>query len=461
VQPSVELRPRRSRRRAYSSLRERVASSVPVRALLTALLGIAALLAIRLALAEALFRQDSDSTVRRALSIQGTLPGFAHTESSRYYERLAALDPAQARAALARAVQVDSRSSRAWIQLGLAQEQSGNLVEAERALLRAADADRQYLPAWTLANFYFRRIYFQHASADVFWRWARSAAGLGNAGLAPLLRLCDRVKPDRFPERLGETPALDRAYLDFFIRADRLGSAQPSAIHLAKLRNPADAPRLVDFADRQIRDGNGAAAVEVWNALSAANLIPFRQPDPVQPLTNGDLKTAPSGHGFDWRLPQAEGVSTEWEAGPAKGKLANLRFSFSGSEAEACRLLDQSLLLGARRYRLRFEYFAAGMPSPAGIRWMVESSGTTGDRTGIFAESPPVPIRDAGYSAQSSAQAPAQLPYAWTGAEWTFSFAHSNAPSILARIALIYRREPGTTRAAGRFAIRNLRLEAL
>lgn len=293
------------------------------RAAALAFLGFAASLAVQRILAEVVFRQDTASAVERAISIQGA--------NSFYYERLAALDPEHAGAMFARAVGVNPRSSGAWIELGLAAEHAGDFTDAERALLRAAAADGQYLPAWILANFYFRRIFFQHTDARSFWTWARRAAALGSADLKPLLMLCDRVEPDRFPERLGESPGLDRAYLDFFTREQRLDSAQRVALKMAGRRTAGAAPGLIDFTDRRIRAGNGNAAIEMWNALAAAQFIPFPPADPLHPLTNGDLKIAPTGQGFDWRLPQSEGVSPE-------RRNARLAFSFSGSQPEACPL---------------------------------------------------------------------------------------------------------------------------
>jgi Tfp pilus assembly protein PilF len=65
------------------------------------------------------------------------------------------------------------RSSSAWIDTGLAAEEAGDYAGAERSLLEAARIDRQHLPAWSLANFYFRR-----GDPASFWPWARRAAAL-------------------------------------------------------------------------------------------------------------------------------------------------------------------------------------------------------------------------------------------------------------------------------------------
>src|SRR5271170_6767965 len=123
-----------------------------MRFLAVVLLGFAALAAIRLAIAETSFREDTPDAVRRAIGMQGAYPSEA------YLERLAELDPAQARVQLEYVVTtVNPRSSAAWVSLGMLEESAGDRAAAERSLLRAAQVDHQYLPAWTLTNFYFRK----------------------------------------------------------------------------------------------------------------------------------------------------------------------------------------------------------------------------------------------------------------------------------------------------------------
>ena len=351
--------------------------------------------------------------------------------SSEYYEHLAELDPAPARAALGHAVEANPRSSSAWIALGLAAEREGDFPEAERSLLQAARVDRQYLPAWTLASFYFRR-----NNAPAFWPWAQRAAALSHDDVQALLKLCDLLEPQLQPgevlDRLGESPRLERAYLDFLIRENRLGSAQQVARRILVAHAPIDTPRLMDFTDRQLHAGHVPAALEIWNALAAARLFRFSPIGPSMPLTNGDLNSAPTGEGFDWRLPPAEGLNAEWHD-------SRLTFYFSGTQPETCAVLEQFLALDSRRYRLgvkyarsyrlRFEYSSAGMPSPTGMRWTLDSD-------------------------EGSTLPPSET---WRPAEWIFT----GYPESTGRLRLVYQREPGTTRAEGRFEIRNLKLEAL
>jgi tetratricopeptide (TPR) repeat protein len=145
------------------------------------------------------------------------------------------------------AVTLNPRLAMAWIQLGLDAEGEGNLAEAENHLLRAARVDRQYVPAWTLANFYFRR-----GDASNFWTWARKAAALTFDDYRPLLRLADVLEPSprEVATCLGNSSPLLRAYMDVLIGAGRLDAAQEIASLLAARQDPADQARLADLADR-------------------------------------------------------------------------------------------------------------------------------------------------------------------------------------------------------------------
>ena len=145
------------------------------------------------------------------------------------------------------AVTLDPRLAIAWVQLGLDDEAEGNLAKAEIELLRAARVDRQYVPAWTLANFYFRR-----GDATNFWPWARKAAVMTFDDYRPLLRLADVLEPSprEVATRLGDSSPLLRAYMDVLIGAGRLGAAQEIASLLAARHDRSDQARLADLADR-------------------------------------------------------------------------------------------------------------------------------------------------------------------------------------------------------------------
>lgn len=354
-----------------------------------AILGLIA--ALRLGVSETLFRRDTIEAVRRAIAIQ---------DSAVFEERLAELDPKHAREALQRAVAVDRRASGAWMSLAM-----------EKDLLEAARVDHQFLPAWTLCNFYFRA-----GNQKAFWTWAARAVVMTYDDFRPLLRLCDQFEsdPDRLLEHLGGSERLRLAYLDFLIGENRLDAAQVLARGL--MRDRSNDPHLIDLADRQLRAGNAEAAMELWNAASG---FPAIGPSQGRMLTNGDLARAPLNLGFDWRLGQTNGVVQAW-------KPMELTFTFTGTEPEACVLLEQTVWVTPGRFRLHFDYRTSIAPT-AGVHW---GMGTT--ESASFVSTP-----------------------VWT--EGTFDLPRTRG---LAELKLFYRREPGTTRTEGRIELRNLRVEA-
>ena len=204
------------------------------RTILFSLLGCAFCLTLRLALAEAEFRLDGRSALQPLVWLSAA--NLVRSDSSRNE--------------LSAAVRMNPRLSSAWIQLGLEAESTGNVAEAEADLLQAARVDHLYLPAWTLANFYFRR-----GDPERFWPWARRAASLTFDDYRPLLRLAGvfESSPQEVAGRLGSDAPLLRAYLDLLIAAQRLDAAQPIARLLAARHDPSDRARLADFADRVSR----------------------------------------------------------------------------------------------------------------------------------------------------------------------------------------------------------------
>jgi tetratricopeptide (TPR) repeat protein len=372
-------------------------------------LGAAACSAAKLAIAQAMFETGSREAVRRSALIG----------NSDYDQRWADLEPARAREALTAAAKANPRASSAWIELGLLAEGSGNTAEAERDLNHAAEVDRQYQPAWTLANYFFR-----HGNADRFWPAAARAAALAYDDPRPLVDLCDRMEPNpaRALVRLGPSPRIERSYLDLLISKNRLESAAEFARSIPSHRSPQDDAHLSDLMERLIAADNENAAIEIWNRLG--KFAPL-QPGRGAILTNGGFATAPSGSGFDWRLVTTDGITSRWSS-------SGFGFTFSGSEPDQSTLLEQWVPLDARRYRLTVEYRTDGMPPLTGLHWMV----LPGDAAG--SESPTL-------SALTE----------YEERRWTFAPAHSG----LARLRLVYRREPGTLRAEGHAQVRGVRLE--
>jgi tetratricopeptide (TPR) repeat protein len=309
--------------------------TLPLRSVVAGLFGFAAFTALRSGAAEIAFQQDTAASLQRAEFLQPASP------NEMLERRLADLDPAQSGQRLERIVRfINPRSSAAWIELGLAAEARGNAEEAEGDLRQAAQIDRQFAPAWTLANFYFRQ-----GRGDAFWPWAARAADLSvdrlaYSDLAPLLQLADSVEadPDKMLAHFPSAVRLRPAYLSFLMGSGRLNAAQKVALEMRADR--ANAPHLLDLADRQIQAGNPAAALEVWNASSGLGPL---DPQAGRVLSNGDLAQAPLNLGFDWRLTRLDGVDPGWRPSELEFHLSNRnaapcwsRRCFSPRNASAC-----------------------------------------------------------------------------------------------------------------------------
>jgi len=371
---------------------------------------------VRLAYADYLFRRSSSEDIARAIGLVPSDPG--------YHARRAYLEPSQRVASLERTLALNPRDSAAWIELGLLAEGRNDLAEAERCLLESARVDRTFNPRWTLANYYFRRTSAappgqasQDRNAEEFWRWAREAASIASDDLTPLFRLCwkmsgnaeeicRRVLPDR-PRALAE-------FLSFLLAENHLEDGESVAQRLMDYPGPEHFSGLLGYCDRLLEAGRLSPALRVWNGLISRNLVQGNTLDPGKGvvLTNGQFAAMPLRHGFDWRMPFVPGAAVTWTAAPR-----GLKISFSGRQPEQCELIMQHLPLLSSAYRVEYQYRTSGIGAESGMRWEIAG-------------------------AQSAYLA---------GEGWkkeAFRFCGPASPAV-ARLALAYRRPPGTVRIQG------------
>jgi len=346
------------------------------------------------------------------------------TGNTRYFKDLAQRQPPLARSALRAAVQLNPRDSAAWMELGLAAERDGDKEQAAACLLEAEKVDRQYQPAWTSTNFFFRR-----ANDLQFWRAAKRAAAMSYDDPAPLIELADHREPNAIAalERLGNSAHLERGYLRYLMGQSRWQEAEEVAARLSLLGDAVDRELLLNFTDHLIEANQGGAALTMWNRLQQ---FPSADRATRGILVNRNFERQPSGHGFDWRVTQPPRGSVHWE--PSK-----LEFWLAGSTPDACTLLEQWVMLDPGRYRLRFGYRTEGLAEETGLRWTVRHGGRE-------EASSPLLVR-----------APRRVPNG-NVAEWNFRVTKAG----LYELAWIYRRVPGTTHQEGHAELAFAGLEA-
>jgi tetratricopeptide (TPR) repeat protein len=358
----------------------------------------AAVYSIRLAIADAAFRKQTPEGVARALEI---LPDRAN------YLLLRALqldyDGVDSMALLERAARVNPLSSAPRIRLGLAAEMRGDFSKAETWLLESARVDRQFEPRWTLANFYFRRERW-----DDFWKWMRAALenSYGDRRLA--FDLCWRVTQDSdevLRRAIPDQHDVLARYL-YYVMDQHRDAVGPVALKLAALGNMADVPLLESACDVLLDSGNVEGARGLWKRLGHRE---------TGLITNGDFAAEPRGHGFDWRLARALGVTDISLPGAHRVLL-------SGKQPESCELLRQFVVLEpSKKYLLHWEARTRGLGSPTGVAW---------DEQG----------------AVESAE------------DWLAGHLEFTAGKALTPVILVYRRPPGQARAEGSVEIRNVSL---
>lgn len=392
--------------------------------LLLATMAAASWWSLRLARADYLFRTDTEASVARAARL---IPGNAE-----YFARLAALrenaaaGPATIESALESAVAANPRLAAAWIARGLRAEQAQDFARSDLYFDRALESDHTYATLWTSANYYFRR-----DQPAKFWAAARAALRIGDVGAydpVPLFRLCWRMSDD--PETIlnrgiPDAGAVQARYLEFLVRENRASVAEPVIQRVVAFSGGAELDSILGYCDRAIESGDSGRAIHAWNALCWRMTWRPLAPERGVSLTNGTLASSPAGHGFDWRIPAVTGVTIERDGVPPR-----LSIMLDGHEPEACDLIAQYVPLApSKRYRLRFRYQTDGIAHDSGLRWHIEDAATNRELTFDSAD--------------------------LASEQETDGTARFSAPGgvSLARLALSYRRRPGTVRIEGRVSL--------
>ena len=376
--------------------------AVPARAIAAAafpMLAAGVFVAVRYAYADSLYRRATAESVARAAALRP--------------------DKAEYQASLPRMLELNPYLTRARIALAAEQEVNGAIPAAEETLLEGTRRDRQYLPAWAMANFYFRN------QPERFWPWARTAAGMAYGDMSPLFDLCLHTDADAqtvLDRVVAGRRFAEREYLVYLIKLDRLTDAHVAALRIARTAGRPDREALLNYVERSLAAGRSVPALEIWNELCVRRLVPYRAATPGT-LVNGDFRQPMLSRGFDWVERQAAGVlmSRMPETGPG------LEIALSGNQPERCEILAHYVPVAPRKaYVLRFQYRTAELPKDTGVIWSVD------------------PRQEFPLAAAAD----------WAQGQWRFETSRDAA-----RLVLAYRRAPGTTRQEGTVYLRRVELQ--
>jgi hypothetical protein len=329
--------------------------------------------------------------------------------------------------ALRRATVLSPYYSWAWLQLGLLADSQGNVRNAERLLLKAAETDHGFDPRWALLNFYYRN----HA-ADAFWYWAHEAVTTGSSDLSPVFRLAWRLTPDGsvlLSRIAGDDRTIREQLFQFVLREQSAEAAASLADTIAGDAAQVSLNLLMSYCDRLIEGRQSRSAVTIWNALASQKRIVFPPVRLSSPdLINPDFSVPITGRGLDWITEDVSGISFQRDT----GNLAGLRIHFSGEQPEGARLLRQRIPVAAGSYRFEWNFESGGKGTPLGLSWRVS-----------FDERDP-----AGVLAQSSGLS--------TGGAGALEFAVPTGQEVVS-LALLYQRPRGEARLRDDIEITHLR----
>jgi hypothetical protein len=288
---------------------------------------------VRLVRADRLFVKGDAASIRQAIRLA---PGNAE-----YASALAQAEPDGAVEILHEAEAWNPLDGGLRLELGLAEEQRGDPIGAERDVREAVRLDRGFGPRAALADFYFQR-----HDAEKFWPAVKAALAVSYGDVWAQFRECWALSSDAatiLARAIPDRPGVTRLYLDFLLSEGRLDAATPVAERVLASGDKGAAPSLVNYCHRMLEKWRGAEALEVWQTLVERKWV------------------AESGHGFDWRVSAGQGIRVE-----RVGR--GWRLNFSGQQAESSEILSRYVpLVPLRRYVLT----ASGIRSGSGLRCSV------------------------------------------------------------------------------------------
>lgn len=421
-------------------LRLRALFSLLGGALLIAVCGFAAFLSIRIARADWLASVDTMSGFERAVRVMPDEPELlarAALYRSDNDEDAAGLD-----GDLERAARLNPLNSALMMTLGLREEFRGNQAKAEAWLVRAAEIDHQFKPAWTLANYYYRS-----NRPEKSWPMIQRILNLEPLGFdpGPVFALCWNLAKDdanakilRLMPRRGPRPIQYLAFLMSSHRTETALDVWPEALAAADPADASDAGTLAQFADYLAGVDRASDAVNVWNQLVDRGLIRSGRLDPAKGVSIADPdfrfvpdSGAPAVQAFGWRALEVPGVFTSRLPGV-------MRFEINGDEPEAFTILSVFAPVSAdARYRLQWNVDASELSAPRdpGFRFQIVQGSTTARCQPLLAPGKPA------------------------GCEFATPPDGKTGQVGRVRIDLGYTRALGTTRVSGVLELLGVRLE--
>lgn len=148
------------------------------------------------------------------------------------------------------------------IRLALKYESDGDLMRAADYLHRAAQVDRGFVPAWSLANYYLRR-----NESNLFFEWIHKALAVTSTDATPVFYLawniCD--DKDRILSAMPRTEFILSQYVAWLSRSGRSDAAYDAARLLPHVDSKLTRNALDRLRDQLSEAGDAERANSIWN----------------------------------------------------------------------------------------------------------------------------------------------------------------------------------------------------
>ncbi len=358
-----------------------------------------------------------------------------------YWSALGAVETDKSEAYWRKSLQLNPYNAELWARLGFYTESTKHdLPAAERLYLQAARFNHMYLPSWTLANFYFR-----YRNKPGFLASAKDALFKSPFNNSSLFFQAWSLTGDN-RQVMALLPARHEVvfnYLNYLLESSQTDALEAAAMQALSLprRVPADlleaVPNWLNLVgvaeDTLLAAGQPEAALRVWTKTSQTGWNKLPAPSRSAPLTNGSFQTAFSNHGFDWSFMPTNGITFDQLTDRHEA-----RFSFSGTQPEWCRLLQQFVPVApGKAYQLQWQTDYADFEHAIGLTWKA------------------YPVRFGRVDMESGIAGPDLVNESGGAQKWKF-FNSADANFVL--VTLEFKRPVGQARAEGTLSIHDVEM---
>ncbi len=261
-----------------------------------------------------------------------------------------------------RALRLNPRLDKAWLDLADAYERTGAAGQAEIAIQNALRV-HTYSPSarWQAGNFYLLR-----GNLPKMYECFKTAGESDIDTLKPALELVWQVDPDHTGiqrKLVSENLPSYLIYVNFLVAHDELDLAKAAWESSMKMPIPAQFQFGVSTAfsliDRLLLVNRGKEAFRIWQESmkkAGSQAVDDRFTFGGNLLWNGSFETAILNGGFDWRYSNVDGAELQVDAAEHFHANKSLKLSFASSNVRYSNLRQVLPSLAPGSYRL--EYYA-------------------------------------------------------------------------------------------------------